>query len=83
MQGHLDVTWLDMPRTPKRQASFPNAHKISKFYLANNTDHQLSNKADCFQSFGHIFSAQSYFDYKQLNDFLSLLKVEGYVTVKC
>ena len=76
MQGQLDVTWLDMPRQPKRQAAFPNAHKISKIYPANNTDHQLSNKADGFQSFGHIFPAQSCFDYKQLNDFLSQLNVE-------
>ena len=76
IQGQLDVTWLDMPRHPKRQASFPNAHKISKFYPANNTDHPLSNKADGFQSFGHIFPAQNCFDYKQLNDFLSQLNVE-------
>ncbi len=76
MQGQLDVTWLDMPRHPKRQATFPNAHKISKIYPANNIGHPLSNKADGFQSFGHIFPAQSYFDFKQLNDFLSQLKVE-------
>ena len=65
-----------MPRHLKRQASFPHAHKISKVYPANNTDHPLSNKRDGFQSFGHIFPAQSYFDYNQLNDFLSRLKVE-------
>jgi len=76
MQGQLDVTWLDMPRQPKRQATFPNAHKISKIYPANNTDHQLSNKADGFQSFGYIFPAQSCFNYKQLNEFLSQLNVE-------
>jgi len=76
IQGQLDVTWLDMPRQPKRQAEFPNAHKISKVYPANNVDHKSSNKADGFQSFSHIFPAQSCFDYKQLNDFLSQLKVE-------
>ena len=76
MQGQLDVTWLDIPRHAKRQATFPNAHKISKFFPAHNTDHQLSNKADSFQSFGHIFPAQSYFDYEQLNDLLCQLNVE-------
>lgn len=76
MQGQLDITWLDMPRHPKRQAEFPNAHRISKIYPANNTDHQLSKFSDSYQSFGHIFPAQSCFDYKQLNDFLSQLNVE-------
>jgi G3E family GTPase len=76
MQGQLDITWLDMPRHPKRQASIPNAHNIFKIYPTNNTDQPLSNNADGFQSFGHIFPAQSCFDYKQLNDFLSQLKVE-------
>lgn len=76
MQGQLDVTWLDMPRHPKRQAEFPNAHNVSTYYPINNTDYQLSNKADAYQSFGHIFPEKSCFDYKQLNDFLSQLKVE-------
>jgi len=76
IQGQLDVTWLDIPRHPKRQASFPHAHKASKFYPSNNPDHPLNNKADGFQSFGHIFPAQSYFDYKQLNNFLNQFKTE-------
>jgi G3E family GTPase len=76
IQGQLDVTWLDMPRQPKRKAEFPNAHKISKVYLANNTDHQLSNKADGYQSFGHIFPAEICFDFQSLNLLLDQFKVE-------
>ncbi len=38
-----------------------------------NADHELR---DGYQSFGHIFPAKSCFDYKQLNNFLSQLKVE-------
>jgi hypothetical protein len=76
MQGQLNVTWLDMPRHPKRQASFPNAHKITKLSSAANSDRELSNKTDGYQSFGHVFPAHSCFDYQQLNDFLSKLKVE-------
>lgn len=76
IQGQLDVAWLDMPRHPERQALFPNAHNTSKFYLANDTAHQLNNKAGSFQSFGHIFPEQSCFDYEQLNLCLSQLKIE-------
>jgi G3E family GTPase len=76
MQGQLNVTWLDMPRHPKRQASFPNAHKITKLSSAENSDRELSNETDGYQSFGHVFPAHSCFDYQQLNDFLSKLKVE-------
>lgn len=75
-QGKLDVSWLDLQRYPQRQASFPNAHKVTKLSSVDNAAQELSNKADGYQSFGHIFPAQSCFEYKQLNDFLSQLKVE-------
>jgi len=76
MQGQLDVAWLDMQRHPERQASFPNAHKITKLSSAENSNRELSNKTDGYQSFGHVFPAHSCFDYQQLNDFLSQLNVE-------
>jgi G3E family GTPase len=76
MQGQLDVTWLDMPRHPERQATFPNAHKITKLTSADKSDRELSNKTDGYQSLGHVFPAHSCFNYQQLNDFLSQLKAE-------
>ncbi|NOR81662.1 MAG: GTP-binding protein [Methyloprofundus sp.] len=75
-QGQLDASWLDLQRNPQRQASFPNAHKITKLSSVDSADQELSNKAGGYQSFGHIFPAQSCFEYNQLNDFLSQLKVE-------
>ena len=75
-QGKLDVSWLDLYRNPQRQASFPDAHKITRLSTIDSTDQELSNKADGYQSIGHIFPAQSYLDYNQLHDFLSQLKVE-------
>jgi len=65
-QGQLDVSWLDLSRNPKRQASFPDSHKLTKFVPIE----------DLYQSFGRTFSEQSCFDYKQLKDLLSGLKVE-------
>ena len=41
-KGEQDVTWVDMPRHPKRQSEFPNTHSVSKFYPTNNTDRYLS-----------------------------------------
>jgi G3E family GTPase len=74
--GQLDVAWLDLGRNPQRQASFPNAHKNTKLYPVNNADYPLSNKAGGYQSIGHVFPAESCFDYHQLSDLLSQLKVE-------
>lgn len=74
-QGQLDITWLDISRNPQRQAAFPDAHQIPKLTPAANAS-SLSNNANGYQSIGHIFPAESCFDYKQLNDFLSQLKVE-------
>ncbi|OQK17962.1 hypothetical protein AU255_08910 [Methyloprofundus sedimenti] len=75
-QGQLDVAWLDISRNPQRQAAFPDAHKNTKFYPVDNADNPLSHKVGGYQSIGHVFPAQSCFNYKQLNDFLSQLKVE-------
>ena len=75
-QGQLAVSWLDLQRNPQRQASFPNAHNITQLSSADNADYEPSNKADGYQSWGHIFPAHSCFEYKALNDFLSQLKVE-------
>ena len=74
--GQLDVSWLDLQRNPQRQASFPNAHKITKLSTVDSADQELSSKADGYQSIGHIFPAQSCFDYNQLHSFLSQLKAE-------
>ncbi len=75
-QGQLDVAWLDLKRNPQRQASFPNTHNNTKPDTVDHADYKLSNKADGYQSFGHVFPARSCFDYQQLNDLLSQLKVE-------
>ncbi|BCG63439.1 MAG: hypothetical protein methR_P1149 [Methyloprofundus sp.] len=73
--GQLDIAWLDMSRNPQRQAIFPDAHQITKLTPIDKTS-SLSNKANSYQSIGHIFPATSCFDYQQLSDFLSQLKVE-------
>lgn len=75
-QGQLDVSWLDLQRNPQRQASFPDAHKITKLSTIDSVGQELSNRADGYQSIGHIFPEQSCLDYNQLHDFLSQLKVE-------
>ena len=74
-QGQLDVSWLDMPRNPQRQAAFPNAHQLTKISSISNTHHPLNNEADGYQSYGYRFPTQSCFDYQQLHNLLSQLKV--------
>ncbi len=76
VQGRLDVSWLDIARNPERQASFPNAHQITKTYASDSANVSLSNQADGYQSLGHIFPVSSCFDYKRLTRLLSQLKVE-------
>lgn len=73
-QGQLDVSWLDLPRNPHRQAAYPDAHKIRKLSVVNQSDHSLSHSADGYQSMGHIFPAQVCFDYQRLSDFLLSFK---------
>lgn len=75
-QGQLDVSWLDLPRNPHRQAAYPDAHKIRKLSVVNQSDHSLSHSADGYQSMGHIFPAQVCFDYQRLSDFFAQLQVE-------
>jgi G3E family GTPase len=74
-QGQLDIAWLDISRNPQRQAAFPDAHPITKLTPAANAS-SLSNNANGYQSIGHIFPAESCFDYQQLSDLLSQLSVD-------
>ncbi len=74
-QGQLDIAWLDLDRNPQRQAEFPDAHRITRLSPENN-DSPSNNNANGYQSTGHIFSAEKCFDYQQLRDLLSQLKVE-------
>jgi G3E family GTPase len=74
-QGQLDVSWLDIRRNPQRQAVFPDAHQITKLTPVNNT-FPVSRSDNNYQSIGHIFPAESYFNYQQLSDLLDQLKVE-------
>jgi G3E family GTPase len=76
VQGRLDVSWLDIARNPERQASFPNAHQITKIYPSDSANASLSNQADGYQSFGHIFPLSSCFDYERLTGLLSQLNAE-------
>ena len=75
-QGQLDVSWLDIMRNPQRKAVFPNAHQVTKFSVGDNSHHSLSNEADGYQSYGHIFSEQICFDYDLLNRVLNQLNLE-------
>ena len=75
VQGQLDIAWLDLDRNPQRQAEFPDAHRITRLSPANN-DSPLSNNANGYQSMGYIYPAEQCFDYQQLSDLLSQLKVE-------
>jgi len=76
IQGQLDIAWLDLASNSVRQATSPDAHKITKLISAVNTNYSINNKVDGYQSFGKIFPAQNCFDYKQFNLLLRQLEVE-------
>jgi len=74
--GQLDAAWLDIDRNPHRQASYPNAHQISKIYPADSNLKHFKNEAEGHQSFGYIYPAKYCFDYLQLNKLFSQLNAE-------
>jgi G3E family GTPase len=75
-QGQLDAAWLDMPRNPQRQASFPNADQSPHHSSIDNAHTQLANEADGYQSYGYIFPAQRCFDFEPLSKIFIELNVE-------
>ncbi len=75
-QGQLDVSWLDIMRNTQRKAEFPNAHQVTQITVRENSHHTLNNMADGYQSFGHIFSEHTCFDYDLLNKVLNQLNLE-------
>ena len=82
-QGQLDIAWLNIPRTPHRQALFPNRHKISKISPVESTLQPFNNEADGYQSFGYIFPPDSRFDHVKLDRFFSQLVVERIKGIFC
>ncbi len=72
--GQLGISWLDLPRTNERHASFPDAHRHQVFVAGESNDKTLTNKADGFQSFGYVFSEHTRFDYQRLMDLLAKLE---------
>jgi G3E family GTPase len=75
-QGQLDVVWLDISRNHQRQASYPNAHQITKIKPVDSVQSQFNNFADGYQDFGFIFPIGSCFDFRKLNKVFSQFKVE-------
>jgi G3E family GTPase len=81
VQGQLDVAWLDLARSPDRQACFPNAHQAGSIHqaaevtLTHNDQLQL-NAADGYQSFGYVFPEHRCFDYGHTTRALNQLEAE-------
>ncbi len=82
--GKINADWLDIPRNPHREATFPHAHVDSSSSTdkqeikahSHATSSRLENSGDGFHSCGWVFPKNITFDFRQLSDWLSRISPE-------